>query len=283
MGSGLTVGAYGLRLVGFDGGDELAVRDGEGLPAVELRLAVGPVPDDPRVYVRADRASFPVGRGRVEMDRHARVATMRSTIPLETDEVVHPWLSRVAGMFGRWLGRDVLHGGAFVVEGRAWALLGGNEAGKSTLLAALTTAGACEVLTDDVLVTERGLAYAGPRCIDLRPDAAPLVGAADAGIARGGTRRRLSLEPVPAAFPLGGVVHLRWGDRLEALPLALEHRLAPLRVQGWLGEIDPIEKHALLGLVALPTLELVRRRGHTPVEAATDLLLDAVRAATSAG
>jgi hypothetical protein len=267
--------AYGLRLTGVDGAGLLDVLGGEDFPSVNVVRDVGPVPHDPRWHIRFGHGSFPVGSGRVHAERTPATATMRSARPLADDEVVHPWLSRVAGIFGHWLGRETLHGGAFVAGGGAWAVVGGSEAGKSTLLAAMATRGH-EVLTDDVLVVCRGLGYAGPRCVDLRPGTATAIGVGDVRPCRGGTRHRLRLPPAPAAMPLAGVVHLGWGHSASVAPLALPDRVARLRGQSWLGPANPLAKHTLLDLAALPTFELVRPRRLEDVGEGVAMLLGAV-------
>jgi hypothetical protein len=127
------------------------------------------------------------------------------------------------------------------------------------MLAELAGAG-YEVLTDDALVMEDGLVFAGPRCIDLRPDAATAIGAQGARPSRGGTRRRLHLAPAPATVRLVGIVHLSWGEDLELRPVESARRIELLREAAWLGPLDPIDKRTLLDLAALPALELVRPR-----------------------
>jgi hypothetical protein len=248
-----------LRLTGVDGDGELAVHGAADFPTVRLARLVEPVEPDSRHHFRITHASFSVGNGRVLVEREPATATMRSPVPLEEAEVVHPWLSRVGGMFGHWLGRDVLHGGAFTAGGGAWAVLGSSEAGKSTLLAELAGAG-YEVVADDTLVIGDGLVYAGPRCIDLRPDAATVIGARDTRPCRGGTRLRLRLAPALAAVPLVGVVHLTWGQARELRRVEAARRIELLRAASWLGPLDPIDKHTLLHMAALPTHELVRPR-----------------------
>jgi hypothetical protein len=270
---------YGLRLTGFDGGRMVAGCTHRDFPVVKVHQQVGPVLSDRLAHIGPERASFPIDSGRLEMSRSECTAIMRSAAPLPPDEVVHPWLSRVGGTFGRWLGREVLHGGAVVVDGRAWALLGGAGAGKSTLLAILARK-RHDVLTDDVLVMHNGLVFAGPRCVDLRPDAAATVGMKDALPVRGGTRRRVELPRSAAAVPLGGIVHLDWGAHAEARPVPLDQRIARLRAQAWLGVHDPIGKSALLELVAVPTLELLRPRRENALATGAAVLLDAVRGYT---
>ena len=44
--------------------------------------------------------------------------------PVPPECIVQPHLASAAATFGTWAGLGVLHAGAFVHEGRAWALLG---------------------------------------------------------------------------------------------------------------------------------------------------------------
>lgn len=252
-----TQAAYGLRLTGIEEDGSLAVHGGTTLPAVPVARVVEPVEQDDRNHIRVTYASFAVGRSRVHVTRKPATASIRSPARLEDDEVVHPCLSRVGGMFGLWLGREVLHGGAFTVDGAAWLVLGASEAGKSTLLAELAGAG-YEVLADDMLVIEDGLVFAGPRCVDLRPDAAAAIGALDARPCRGGLRRRLRLPPALAAAPVAGVIHLTVGHRLRLDRVEAARRIGLLQAATWLGPLDSIDKRTLLDLAGLPTLELVR-------------------------
>ncbi|HKP91622.1 MAG TPA: hypothetical protein VJT75_16770 [Thermoleophilaceae bacterium] len=253
----------------------LALTDGDDLPAVEVVREVVPYDGDDRVHFRTDHASFPIGDGRVRVERSPAVARMRSPEPLTDDDLAHPWLSRAGAMFGHWSGREVLHGGAFVQSGLAWAVLGDTEAGKSTLLAALADRGR-EVLSDDVLVLDRGAVLAGARCVDLRPGTARAIGVTAARPARAGTRDRLDLPPTAAAAPLGGIVHLAWGDGPRAARVAAERRIVLLRDRNWLGELDSIDKRALLDLAALPTVELIRPRALGGVRDSAAALLDAI-------
>ena len=102
----------------------------------------------------------------------------------------------MAALAARWLRRESFHAGAVVVEGGAWAILGDKEAGKSSTLAHLALNG-YTVLSDDVLVLERGSVFAGPRCIDLRAEPARRLGAREP-LAVVGMRERFRIELGPA-------------------------------------------------------------------------------------
>ena len=100
----------------------------------------------------------------VEIDRG--VGVIVGPEPVALDELVHPFVTYLAIVAGRLLGREALHGGALVRDDGAWALLGPPGAGKSTTLAALQTAGATVMADDLVLLDQGDRVLSGPRCID---------------------------------------------------------------------------------------------------------------------
>jgi hypothetical protein len=183
-------------------------------------------------------------------DRVAGTATLHGP-PIPDDELAHPFLGAVATIFARWHERHAFHGGAFIDDGgRAIAVLGTKEAGKSTLMAALAAAGA-PVLADDMLVIGAGNVCVGPRTVDLRAAPGPsLTAGAAVSLARGGSRWRVALsEDIPAEVPLGGWVFLEAGPDLEVEPVALSERLVRLaRWRAWQRfDTDPAVMLALAG------------------------------------
>ena len=115
-----------------------------------------------------------------------------------------------------------------------------------------------EVLVDDLLVVADQRCFAGPRCIDVRPEAADALAIEpDAPLVRTSERRRLRLPPCSGEYGMRGFLHLPWGadvrlERLlpvQRLPLLLEHR----RVIGLGADFEH-----MLDLVALPVLRLIR-------------------------
>jgi hypothetical protein len=258
--------AYGLRVGGLpDDAPLLAHPPGPRWP--ELRLAHEP--SNAARPANAAATTVPLrGGGELRLDGGA--ATFVTSDPPTPDALVHPHLAAAAAGRNRLLGRDVLHAGAVVLEGAAWALAGTNEAGKSTLLAALAAL-AQPVLSDDLLVVERGTAFAGPRCADMR-DNTPLIGLPPPRPVRGGERWRVLLPPAPASAPLAGFVFLAWDDAAPALRAlsASERmrRLPPLRRWPFL----PAHPAGLLDLVTLPAYEFSRARGREPAAAAHALL-----------
>ncbi|MGZ4397809.1 MAG: hypothetical protein ACXVZ1_05260 [Gaiellaceae bacterium] len=247
-------GAYGLRF--------------EGLQSSAL---VSPVPPGwPRVeverrsldeYVRATRVpdtllelTYPNGWA-LRAERESRSLTFFVPASVADDELVHPFLSPPAVDFACRLGRTVFHAGAFVAEGAAWALLGEREGGKSTKLAMLAQAGA-PVVCDDILVLDGTDVLAGPRCVDLRPEAAARL-SGQAPEVRGGLRRRLDLPQIQPVVPLGGFFFLVWDDMVGAEPLGASERLGELS-RYCRPEVQAIG--SLLDLAQLPAWRLGRPR-----------------------
>ena len=251
--------AYGLRVGGLPA-DAPLLEHPPGAPWPELCVAHA-------LTGSAGPAAITVPlRGGGELRLEGSAATFVTADPPEPDALVHPHLAAAAAGRNRLLGRDVLHAGAVVLDGVAWALGGANEAGKSTLLAALAAQGR-PVLSDDLLVLEEGIVFAGPRCADLR-EGTRLPGLPPPRPVRGGERWRVLLPAAPASARLAGFLFLVWEDG----PVALRtlggqervRRLAPLRRWPFL----PDRAGGLLELVTLPAYELSRPRDSDPAETA---------------
>ncbi|MFG1841381.1 hypothetical protein ACGFH8_23520 [Micromonospora sp. NPDC049175] len=270
-------GVYGLRVHGLDGVTELPPADGAALgwPAVRVgQLHVPPPAPSPLNDARGTRI---LADGRtLAVDRLWGTATFYGP-PLAPDVLAHPYLAPVATTVNRWAGRETFHSGAFVLAGRAWAVLGPRTAGKSSLLTALA-ARDVPILTDDILVVDGADAFAGPRCVDLRQPV-PGVGLPTRPV-RAGDLLRVGLPPIASRVPLGGWLFLRWGAAVTLTRLpggALLARLARQRSFGQLRS-DPA---ALLALAALPAWELIRPRDWAALADTHRLVADAV-VATSA-
>ncbi len=258
---------------------------GFAVGGIEAPAALMPVPREwPLVHIthlvgRRDDFAAPerdgilrinlIDDGLLVADRRRSSATFVTGSPLGADELAHPYLAAAAAPFAGWLGRSALHAGAFLDRRGAWGVLGAKEDGKSTLLAALALAGIA-VLTDDALVVEQGRAFAGPRCIDLRHEAAVALDVVDRSVsARGGERTRLPLPPqIPLMVPLRGWFTLAWDEEPGVRLLPASKRLMALT--GRTGRSAPPQPTELLDLAALPVWELRRPRRF-------DLLADAVR------
>jgi hypothetical protein len=156
-------------------------------------------------------------------------------------------------------------------------VIGPKGAGKSTLLASLNDIGV-PIVTDDVLVFRDGAVMAGPRCIDLRPDAQRFgLGVA---VRPSDPRNRITLPPIAAEHRLVGLIHLEWSpDETTIEPL--DHREAIKRLLILRSEKGyPRDLRALLGLAALPNLRLMRPKSMSRLEAVTD---QAVRLLSQSG
>ena len=211
---------YGLHFTGLSGAGLLPA-DGLGPPRVEVSHA-----QQAREPARigTEQAVLDLPEDRQLSPRGQGTATFTGP-PLSPDELVHPYLGAAASVFSRWAGREVFHAGAFVCGGLAWAVVGGREAGKSSLLAALA-ARRLPVLADDLVITDGQEAFCGPRTIDLRQ---PSPGATEPVTpARGASRWRLSLPPLPGAVPLGGWIYLRWCTEVAMAAVPASDLLARL-------------------------------------------------------
>ena len=265
--------AFGFRIAGVASRGLPKARCPEW-PALHVRQCIRTTSEpEAKSYHSEEGARLRLGGGdSLSLDRAHQSATYVTANVIDEDVLVHPWLAPAAGLMAQWLGREAFHAGAFLAGDGAWALTGTNEAGKSSILAALALAG-LPVLTDDLLIVdEAGLAYAGPRCIDLRhlqlfggdlPERVRLV--------RDGTRHRFDLPATEVAAPLRGWFFLEWGARVEAVPCEARARFGGLIAQRrWATE--PIDSHILLELASLPGWTLRRPKGRRHMTALLDLL-----------
>lgn len=267
------LGAYGLRLHGVDSAADLLVAVDPGLPAFELASEVAPARSAPE-YVSDSKARLQLrSGGEMLIDRDAGGVLARVPHEVRADELVHPYLAPAAAVIGRWLGRESLHAGAFVVDGRVWGLIGAREAGKSSTLAALATRG-YGLVCDDMLVLDGVTPLVGPRSVDLRADAAERLGAGEPiGVTGARERWRLRLPPVSADLELAGWVFLAWGEDVSLRRLGAAERLSRLLDERGL-RLPPARPEVLVDLAALPAWELRRTAGWDSLGAAVDRLLE---------
>ncbi len=126
-------GAYGLRLAGLDV-DQLLPRVAADAPRLEVSLSRGCVTHREEEFL-TDRAEISLlDGGWISLTRAGR-ADFTLPYAVSAEELLHPWLVPAAATFNGWFGRQVLHGGVLAREGRALAVLGEKEAGKSSLFA----------------------------------------------------------------------------------------------------------------------------------------------------
>ncbi|WP_089155891.1 hypothetical protein [Micromonospora sp. NBS 11-29] len=262
--------AYGLHIRGLDEVAELATsaHPPAGSRPVTVRQRHAPPP--PPAPLTTERMVRRLTDGRtLDLDRVGGHATFYGP-PLTPDVLAHPYLAPVAVVVNRWAGRETFHAGAFVHGGRAWVVLGGRTAGKSTLLAALAARGV-PVLTDDIVVCHDGDVLAGPRCVDLREPVPGLT--LPTREVRDASRLRVALPTVAPRLPLGGWLFLRWGDGPALTPVAPAELLARLAGRRSLPEL-PSDPAALLALAGRPGHDLTRPRDWAALDA-THRLLDA--------
>lgn len=264
--SGDAQGAYGLCLEGLST-SLLVCPVPKSWPRVKLIQDVGASPSEHSTY--GDDTidlSFESGWG-VRLRREPATITFLVREHVGDDELVHPHLAPAAMHFAAWLGRGAFHGGAFVQHGRAFGLLAARTGGKSTTLARLAES-AVPVLVDDALVVENGTALAGPRCIDLRPEAAHHRSLASV---RSDARRRLTLPPIEPSFPLAGIFTLGWGDALSFERLQPSERLIAL-ARHCRPEVG--RTSALLDISRLPVWRVTRPRDLASLDEVCDRLLE---------
>jgi hypothetical protein len=271
-------GCYGLRLDGVDDAADLLVDVAESSPRLTISCQTVDATSPPAQRVTGERAELRLQTGGwLDVQRRPGRAVYHLESARAAADLVHPYLPPAAALAGRWLGRESFHAGAVLVDGGAWAVMGEKGAGKSTTLAWLARLG-FPVLADDLVVLDGCEVFAGPRCIDLREDAAARFdGVAPMGHVGARERWRLALGPVPASAPLRGWIVLGWGDAPSLEPIRGAQRLAVLAGQRTLS-LRSTRPEAVLELSALPVLRFVRPRGWKSLPEAADRLLERIAA-----
>jgi hypothetical protein len=240
-----TAAAYGFRFRGLESGRWLGVIGAAHWPCLSVRG-----------NSRADAPELELDVGSLEL--WLRAGTPQS-------ELVHPLLGRVASHLALAHGADGMHAGAVAGSAGAWAVIGPKGAGKSTLLASLNDIGV-PIVTDDVLVFRDGVVMAGPRCIDLRPDAAGF--GLTVAVRPSDPRNRLALPPIAAEHRLVGLLHLEWSSD-ETTIEPLDHREAIRRLVVLRSDKGyPRDPRVLLDLATLPTVLLKRPKSKDSLDAA---------------
>jgi hypothetical protein len=266
-------GAYGLRLPDLDRLGAALPAASDDWPAWSLTWVQGEAPTGDAI--EESRASLAFGEaGSIAVDCKRASVTITSPVRPTDAELVHPCLGAIAAVASRWLGRQSFHAGAVLAAGGAWGVLGGAGSGKSTLLAALAAANTA-VIGDDLLVVGDGLALAGPRCVDLRADAAATLGVGERiGVVGARDRWRVALGAVPAAAPLRGWVALDWAPQPAIKALAPPDRLP--RLLDAIAIVPAPEVDELLDLATLPMYVLERPRDLGVLGSVLDELLEAI-------
>ncbi|HET6360626.1 MAG TPA: hypothetical protein VFH11_01055 [Gemmatimonadota bacterium] len=250
-------GAYGFRLHYTDPEQELT-------DLIELDASM------PEVTVAWRHASTTVdiedvGRDRVAYGhrkagafwacRDPATITFDFPTPPVPGSLVHPNLTIGISVHARWRGDLTLHGGAFETSAGAWGIMGAREAGKSAMLAELASRG-YPIVADDLLALQGSMAWAGPDCVDLRPDTAERFEKSRyLGIVGGRPRYRLSTPPSRPVLPFRGFFILDWHESRQVVvePMDPRERLKWLYQQEYIllvGWPDPAKHLRLLGLPA---------------------------------
>ncbi len=256
-----TLGAYGLALPGLQ---NAYLQPAEpSWPTWTMRWAPPPQGEAaaPEEWSPHHARLLPWPGGTVHIDRASRTSTFLFPQPPSPDAIAHPLLASTAVVAGNWLGRTPLHAGAFVLDGRVWGVLGGKRKGKTSTLMGLHLAGV-PVVADDVLVVDaqRTVAFAGPRCLDLREDAAERFGKGrPIGVVGARARWRVVLPAIAQELPLAGWVLLEWAESSRLSRPSVSARLAALAAHRGLTAKGSSED-GLLELLALPMVLYGRPR-----------------------
>jgi hypothetical protein len=263
-------------LAGVPGARSLLVDTPPHWPRLELEVRVtGGAPPRGEEVGESSAVLRPRSGGWVNIDRASGTATFSLPERPTDGALVHPHLASVAIVAAHWLGHETFHAGAFIVGGRAWGVLGQRQAGKSSLLASLSLVGV-PVVSDDVLVLDGTTVFAGPRSIDLRPDAAKRLGVGeDVGMMGARERWRLGLDPVEAELQMGGWLSLLWDDAVAMREIRGAERLQTLGAHR-ASSLYPPDPAGLLDLCALPCVELRRPRRWELTEDTLRRLLDSL-------
>jgi hypothetical protein len=265
-------GAWGIQFRSVPGVPRLLSDAPSSWPVVPVTSEVSR-PVSQELEWGRERAQYTLlGGHHIRIEREPLAVILQLGTDTPEEGILTPHLSSAASTIAIWRGDEPFHAGAFVHGGGAWAILGRKASGKTSTLAVLDLLGK-PVLTDDLLIYQRGYALAGPRCVDLRRETAQRLGVGkDIGIV--GTRRRwrVYLPECPVSVPLIGWLLPEWGetDSLELLAPADRLRLLPqfraLRV--------PWEQPAaLLELATTPIYRWTRPRRLDAIENSVQNLL----------
>ena len=280
------MGAYGLRV-----GSSLAttlthapfakhlVKAGDGWPQWTIDwepLQVGLIPEGDLWSWSETHVRLPIRpAGFATIDREAARTILHLPKMPVPEALIHPHLASTAIVANHWAGGASFHAGSFLVDGRTWGVLGDRELGKSSLLMWLHRAG-FTILSDDVLVVHNASAYAGPRCLDLRREAAERFEEGEClGVVGTRERWRVTLGDVPTEVPMGGWVRLKWSDDLSIGRAAVSARVAALA--GNYGISAPrFATPGILDLLDMPMVTFSRPQSWAEIDASMDALVRAL-------
>jgi hypothetical protein len=271
---------YGLRLSGLPApvGEHLVpVEPGAPEVAVELHLGSNPS-DNPSDDAWCSGDTLVLARAggpRHEVRRSPPSGSISVVAPPTPAVLAQPLLVIIAAAHNRWRGALTLHGAAFEMGGRAWALVAEKEGGKSTIMAGLASRG-IGVLTDDLVVVHEGDVLPGPRGVDLRPATAERLGkGVMIGVVAGQPRYRITVPAPPLRVPLAGIVSLCWsrGPGVSIDRLNVEERLRCVAGNEALGVMGPQPVEVVFDVIGLPMYRLSRPRSWDVHEEVLDSLV----------
>jgi hypothetical protein len=278
---GERLGAYGLNLPDLAGSGRLGSAPPEW-PQWRIRVTV-----DATVDIGAAEESLSDDQatiihdpsGLALLDRSRSRTDLRLLASPSAEALVHPLLASTAIVANHWAGRATLHAGAFVFGGAVWGVLGAREDGKSSTLGWLVQAGH-DVFTDDLLVIDGDAALAGPRCLDLRDEAAAHLGIGEPlGVVGNRERWRVALSPIPPRLPFGGWIRLTWAPEVRVRRLSLSTGL-PILVRARALRTLIGDEVRWLDLATLPFVEFARPRRWVDMDAGMEDLLGVLRRLT---
>lgn len=267
------LGAWGVQWEGVGAaGNVLHDAPSWSRAVISVEEAASAADDDTSFVGAAEaRCQLPSG-GEVLMECSPLKVRLRLPAVPAPDCVVQPFLSAAAAVANYWLGGTCFHAGCFVVGDGAWGVLAPKEGGKTTTLALLARRG-LRVLTDDVLAYRAGTVFAGPRCIDLREDAAAHLGiGVDLGKVGLRERWRVYLPTGEFEVPLHGWLTLGWAEQTEISSVPARERLGLLLGQRIIPL--PIDPQGLLEIAALPMLTWSRPKSWESAERDLGLLVE---------
>lgn len=211
--------------------------------------------------------------GMLQLDRLAARAVLSLPRALDSEGLVHPYLSSLASFVGHWLGRTTLHAGSFALAGGVWGLLGDQEMGKSSVLMGLHQQG-LTVVSDDVMVVHEDHVFSGPRCLDLRRSSSERFGEGrPLGWVGRRERWRVDLPEVAPSLRLRGWVVLAWSDTIDVAPLPAADRLAALAANRAVRAPGVVPRQRFLDLVAAPAVRFSRPRDWSRFEEGVERLV----------
>jgi hypothetical protein len=269
---GVADGAWGLRFPSLSAAAHVLV-EAPQWPAVSLdiRYLAAAVDDRSSDWdSRGMHVTLPTG-GAVQIAWPFDVTLSLQGHPIP-ECVVQPHLTTAAAAISLRRGFQPFHAGAFEHNGQAWAVVGSRESGKSSTLALAHRLGAT-VITDDLLVIDRGLALAGPRCIDLRQEAARVLETGEElGIVGLRERWRVRVGACAPGTAVAGFIVPTWGDD-EVSVLPPVRRLQVLFSNSALQGVTMNEPDEYLRLTSLPMVSWVRPKSWLSAHRSFDVLL----------